>query len=180
MRKMHAALVSDQAMVGFVIDSFEGSQFTDDPTDRGGATRWGVTQRTLSKVLGRPVTAGEVAALKREEAITVLYQEYMLLPRITEIDERRLRFAVFDFAVHSGPATAIKALQRALGVDRVDGVIGPVTMAAVNHRANPFQVREQVIAARMRHLGALVTNAPSQAKYAKGWFARVATVLEVA
>ena len=46
-----------------------GGQYTNKPTDRGGATRWGVTHKTLALARGvESVTPEEVMDLTEEEA----------------------------------------------------------------------------------------------------------------
>jgi lysozyme family protein len=74
---------------------------------------------------------------------------------------------VFDAAVNSGPDRAARWLQAVLGV-ATDGVIGPVTMAAV-HAADPARVIRDFSARRLSFLRRLGT----WSAFGRGWSRRV-------
>ncbi|CDX27276.1 hypothetical protein MPLB_950001 [Mesorhizobium sp. ORS 3324] len=79
-------------------------------------------------------------------------------------------YAVFDFAVNSGPGRAAKYLQAALGVAE-DGRIGPATLAAA--RVKPAGVVIDTLCdARLAFLRQL----PTWPTFGKGWSARIASV----
>lgn len=155
----------------------EGSAYTNHPEDRGGPTRYGVTQATLSAWRKRQVTPDEVAALTEAEARAIYADVFMVQPRFAEILDDRLRGLVVDCGVNHGPKTAAKFLQRAAGV-KDDGVIGPATLAAVNG-VDPAPLYWRVLAQRVKHYGRLITDDPSQAKFAAGWMNRAAEFMEV-
>lgn len=79
-------------------------------------------------------------------------------------------YAVFDFAVNSGPGRAAKYLQAALGVAQ-DGRIGPATLAAA--RAKPAGV---VIDALCDARLAFLQRLPTWPTFGRGWSGRVASV----
>lgn len=110
----------------------EGSAYTDRASDRGGPTRWGITIPALSDFRGTPVTAAQVAALTRDEAAEVLEHLYLVRSGYRAIADERVRALVVDWAVNSGVARATRYLQRTLGVEPVDGICGPQTVAAAN------------------------------------------------
>lgn len=64
-----------------------------------------------------------------------------------------LALIVFDAAVNCGESQAARWLQSALGVTSVDGVIGPVTRAALEH-ADAEETLTRVQALRTRHAAA--------------------------
>lgn len=103
----------------------EGSKFTDDPADPGGPTRWGITQKTLAAWRGHRVTADDVRALKRHEAIEIYRVEYVERPGFDKVREELRPFLV-DTGVNMGQATAARMFQEAVGAT-VDGNIGPKT-----------------------------------------------------
>ena len=84
-----------------------------------------------------------------------------------------LRYPLFDAAVNSGVTQAIKWLQSSVGV-KADGVIGPVTLHAVNMAA-PQVVRQQMLGKRLRFM----TGLPNWAANARGWSRRIAAILEM-
>ena len=90
--------------------------YVNNPKDPGGATKYGITHRTLAADRGvRSVTPAQVEALSKEEAAEIYRRSYWvqsggdLLP--VGID-----FMAFDYGVNSGPAQAVKSLQRVVGV----------------------------------------------------------------
>ena len=88
--------------------------YVDHPNDPGGATNLGVTIGTLSSWLGRPATKAEVKALTRATVAPIYRKNYWAAIRGDELPAG-LDYAVFDFAVNSGPKRAAMALQRAVG-----------------------------------------------------------------
>jgi len=107
--------------------------YVDHREDPGGATNMGITQERLSLWRGRKVTKQEVRNLTREEALQIYKAHYWDAVRGDELP-LGLDYAVFDYAVNSGPAKAVKDLQRELGFSgkNVDGIMGPMTLAAVH------------------------------------------------
>jgi lysozyme family protein len=79
-------------------------------------------------------------------------------------------YAVFDFAVNSGPGRAAKYLQAVLGVVQ-DGRIGPATLAAAG--AKPAGV---VIDALCDARLAFLEKLPTWPSFGRGWSVRVASV----
>lgn len=99
-------------------------------TDRGGPTKCGVTHTTLASHRGvKSVTAAQVKAISREEAEDIYRRSYWTQSG-GELLPPGLDYAVFDFGVNSGPARAVKTLQKVVGV-REDGQVGEQTLAAV-------------------------------------------------
>ena len=96
--------------------------FVEHPDDPGGATKFGITGRTLARFRGTKVTREAVMALTRDEAGEVyrtLYWDKIGGDHLPA----GIDYAVFDAAVNSGVRQATLWLQRALGVT-ADGVIG--------------------------------------------------------
>jgi lysozyme family protein len=161
-----AAMTTDDVIAGVI--AREGG-FVDNPLDRGGPTKYGITARMLGRWrgLGRPATADEVRALSTTEA-TDIYRAWYVAPFAAVADER-LRAQLADFAVTSGVGVAATALQHLLGAD-VDGVVGPQTAAAAA-AAGPL-VHAALVAARVRYLERVVDRDPSQLGFLHGWIRR--------
>lgn len=159
-----------------IVDFFEGG-LADQPNDRGGLTKYGITFDTFKRL--RPLaTADDLKNLDKDDAIDLLTEEYALKPGFGKIQNDAVRFALIDFAINSGPVTAIRALQKAVGVT-VDGVIGRDTLDTINH-FEVVSLLRLVVSQRLRYLGRLITNDPRQSAFAAGWLNRVATILEAA
>lgn len=143
--------------------------FVDHRHDKGGPTKFGITKGTLSRWRGRMVTVADVKALELGEARDIYLTQYVEQPGFLDIAEP-LRTHLVDFGVHSGPANAIRALQRVLGLTQ-DGVLGPVTRAALAAR-DLNEVTREVWQARVRFLAHLVAIRPTQIDFLDGWLNR--------
>lgn len=114
--------------------------FVNHPADRGGPTRFGITE-AVARAHGY---SGAMAMLPRDEAAAIYRRLYWLRPRFDEIAKRAPEVAaeLFDTGANMGPAVAITFLQRALtalnrnGKDYPDlvpdGRAGPRTLAALD------------------------------------------------
>lgn len=114
--------------------------FVDHPADRGGPTRWGITE-AVARAHGY---RGDMSDFPREEAEAIYRRLYWLRPRFHQVAQRAPRIAgeLFDTGANMGPGVATTFLQRALtalnrnGKDYPDlvpdGRIGPLTLAALD------------------------------------------------
>ena len=143
--------------------------FVDHPRDPGGATNLGITRATLAAERGRPVSATELRALTRAEAGAIYRRRYWDVVRADDLPAG-LDLLAFDEAVHSGPARAAAALQRALDVS-ADGRIGPRTLEAAS-LADPVRLVPRLCQARRARLRRLST----WPVFGRGWTARIARV----
>lgn len=113
--------------------------FTDHPADKGGPTRWGITE-AVARANGY---AGDMRAFPQEEARTLYRRLYWLRPGFDRVAAHAPKVAaeLFDTGVNMGPAVASGFLQRALNaLNRgasdyadiaVDQRIGNATLAAL-------------------------------------------------
>lgn len=113
--------------------------YSNHPSDRGGATRWGVTE-AVARAYGY---AGDMRTFPREAATDLYRTRYWVRPGFDRIAQYSSKIAaeLFDTGINMGPETAVRFLQRALnalnrrGEDypdiTVDGAIGPATLSAV-------------------------------------------------
>ena len=93
---------------------FEGG-YVDDPDDPGGATNLGITLATLARWRGQPVTKADVKALTRTEAAAIYRKDYWDAVG-GDAMPGGIDMTLFDHAVHSGPAAALKILREAVGL----------------------------------------------------------------
>lgn len=141
--------------------------YVDHPADPGGATNYGVTQRTYDGWRRRQrMEMRPVRQITMDEVRAIYAEGYFALVRFDEMPSG-VDYAVVDYAVNSGPGRAIRDLQRVLGVT-ADGVFGPVTMAAV-HDAAPVTVIRDLCLTRMAFLRRL-RHWPT---FGRGWTRRV-------
>ncbi|WP_112663093.1 glycoside hydrolase family 108 protein [Microvirga flavescens] len=143
--------------------------FVDHPLDPGGATKLGITQRTLALFRGRAVSVEDVRGLSAPEARTIYRRQYWDSVQADELPPG-IDLAVFDIAVNSGPGKAARLLQRAVGA-AMDGVIGPKTIAATRQENVESLIRE-LTRARLGFLSRLAT----WRVFGRGWKKRVLSV----
>lgn len=147
----------------------EEGGYVDHPQDPGGATNMGITLATLSAWEGRRVSKAEVKALTKSKATDIYRENYWNKVAGDDLPAG-VDYAVFDFAINSGPARAVKMLQKVVGVDQ-DGVIGAKTLAAVRKIAADRIINE-LCDARLAWLKGLGTFST----FGKGWTSRVSRV----
>ncbi len=111
--------------------------YVNDSSDLGGATKYGITAKTLGHwlKLKRKATPEEVQALTRDEAFKIYLKQYYYRPNIDEAPVE-LQPSLMDMYVNSGN-NAVKILQRLINrmedhpVLKPDGVLGHGTLSYV-------------------------------------------------
>ena len=135
---------------------------SDDPDDKGGLTRFGIAQNYNPDV--------DVARLTRDQA-ELRYLTNYFYPASCEDLPRPIAIAVFDASVNHGSITAVKLLQSALRV-KADGLIGPITIAAIESR-NQQQLLIDFLSHRALRYHEIAAETPSQTKFIRGWMRRL-------
>ncbi len=136
--------------------------YANDPNDPGGETNWGISKRAHPDL--------DIASLTRDQAVAIYKTE--LWDRIAPDNlPAFVQFQVLDFAINSGIGTAIRYLQRAVGVAD-DGVWGPISAQAVTIMP-PCDLALRYLAARLDFLTRL-HNWPTAGR---GWARRIAADL---
>lgn len=143
--------------------------WSDNPADPGGATMKGVTLANFRRFVKPDATKAELREITDEQVATVYRRFYWDTIAGAELPEG-VDYAVFDFAVNSGPGRATKYLQAAVGTAQ-DGRLGPATLRAV--RARPAgTIIDDLCDARLTFLKRL----PTWPIFGKGWSDRVGSV----
>lgn len=160
--------------------------YVDHPADRGGATRWGITE-AVARAHGY---RGAIARLPREDAAAIYERLYWRRPRFDAVAGRAPRIAaeLFDTGANMGPGVAATFLQRALtalnrnGADypdlTPDGRIGPATLAALDAflQVRGAEVGETVLLRALEALQGerylrLAERRPANEAFLYGWLA---------
>lgn len=140
--------------------------YSNHPDDKGGPTNLGVTLATFRKWVKKDGTVADLKAMTREQASKCYRAVYWNAVKADDLPAG-MDYAVFDYAVNSGPSRAVKALQGVLGVEQ-DGVVGPVTLAAAQS-ADPIKTIHALCDQRMAFLRKL----SNWQTFGKGWTNRV-------
>jgi lysozyme family protein len=162
---------------------FEGG-YSNDPADRGGETKWGITQKTWagygSDTEWRHMTLNDAQNLY----LNVYWRGACLSVLDSGAVPQRLLNEIFDAVVNHGIAGGIRCLQRAYndingdGDDLVvDGRIGNKTITAVASFCNRNGSYADALLAALRFERAglyfNLCNDPTQKKFLRGWLRRL-------
>lgn len=174
--------------------------WVNDPVDRGGATKYGISLRFLVSEgqidlngdgladfdldMDGDIDAADIRKLTIGDAI-YLYHQCFWQRLDAETFMEPIGEMMFDQAVNGGLSAARKLLQRAINraiatdgdIDlvRVDGAIGPATRRAlqwvIDYRGLPMLVMSYREEVKARYRAIVAAN-PSQQRFLKGWLRR--------
>lgn len=136
-----------------------------DPNDPGGTTKYGIDQRSHPHV--------DVENLTLEQAKEIYRAGEWTACRCENV-KPGFDLALFDTAVNIGVGKAVRLLQQAV-LAKVDGFIGPQTIAAVN--AASVDKLIDYIALRERYYRSLPIKL--RERYLNGWLSRLADLSKV-
>ena len=136
--------------------------YTSGHGDPGGETNWGISKRSYPSV--------DIKNLTREGA-QAIYSRDFWLPLHADTLPGSVAFQLFDFAVNSGIRTAIRALQRTVGVVD-DGFWGPQSQQAAGFMSETDMIM-RLLAERLDFMTTLA-NWPTAGR---GWARRIAANL---
>ena len=143
--------------------------YVNNNSDPGGPTNLGITIATYRAYIDAKGTVADLKALTEAQAVKVYKAEYWDKVKADDLPAG-VDYAVFDFAVNSGPSRAATYLQEIVGA-APDGKIGPMTIAAVKAMDAAWIVN-QLCNERMAFLKRLSTFAT----FGVGWARRVSDV----
>lgn len=141
--------------------------YSNHPDDPGGETMWGVTKRVALE----NGYIGPMRDMPKARAQAIYRAKYWDAVQADKLPES-LRFEVFDAAVNSGPAQAVRWLQQAVGA-MPDGKLGPMTLQAATLADALAPARFNGI--RLEFMAGLST----WSSFGKGWARRVAGNLQM-
>ena len=179
-----------ESILDTILKEEGGDKYTNDPTDAGGETRWGVTAMT-ARANGY---TGAMKDLPEATARAIYRKQYIDNPRFSDVlaIDPSVAAELIDTGVNMGVGVAGTFLQRALNafndtgtryaVLKTDGLIGDTSLNAL--RAFVRWRGPMGITALLKALNGLqaaryidiTEHNPSQRKYAFGWISnRVGT-----
>ncbi len=155
------------------VQKWEGG-FVDDQFDPGGVTKWGVTIRTLlAKGLDLNndgvIDRRDIIDMTPDQALDIYRRDYWVAAACPRLPPA-LALVVYDCAVNQGVGRASRILQKSIGV-KVDGIVGKLTIAAVNRKwaSDPDRLLGEFCARRAVHYSSLALVI----RYGLGWFRRL-------
>lgn len=133
--------------------------YVNNPNDPGRETKWGISKRSYPNV--------NILQLTRDEAKVIWRRDFWERIYANTLPDGVV-FQLFDFAANSGIETAVRYLQRALGVAD-DGHWGPVSQAAADTTTEQ-DIIMKLLAERLDFMTRL-SNWPNAGR---GWARRIA------
>ncbi|EPJ5577261.1 glycoside hydrolase family 108 protein [Citrobacter amalonaticus] len=161
----------------FVLSAERG--YVNDPTDRGGETNLGISDKRDGVADGKTDVDGDgkpdtrIRDLTIEQAGQIYFRDYWY-PAYCPLWPDEVALFVFDSAVQHGAKKAVQLLQEAVGFTgkSVDGIAGKNTRAAVES-ADPDWLMNRLYLRRSRYYADIIKSNPSQGKFLNGWFNRL-------
>ncbi|HJO64202.1 MAG TPA: glycosyl hydrolase 108 family protein [Sphingomonas sanguinis] len=157
--------------------------YSDHPADRGGPTRFGVTEQ-VARANGY---GGDMKVFPRDRAVAIYRATYWTRPAFDQVASVSSLVAaeLFDTGVNMGVTVAVGFLQRALNVLnrgavdypdlKVDGQIGPVTIYALRQfvakrgAAGAIVLVKALDALQGERYIALAESRPANEAFLYGW-----------
>jgi len=167
--------------------------FSDTPGDRGGRTKYGITEKTFRYALEQGTISGvsDIKDLTTAQAKAIYKVLYWFPLRLQDVKDISIAAEIFDTAVNSGTGKAALIVQLALDylgetLD-IDGDLGPVTLGLINKWAlkDPRALMVSLNGIQFIHFCAIVDqniietiqakvkSTPDQQQFARGWTKRI-------
>lgn len=155
--------------MGFLLTHEGGTN--NDPIDRGGLTKYGISQKSYPTLNIRKLTVAD--------ATVIYYNDYWKFNACSQFHPG-LDIVLFDSSVNCGSASAVKWLQTTLNdlgcsLD-VNGRVGTATIVAADKFDSSLLV-QGVMALRLKRYSWIIKKHPKQSKYIRGWIERSADLL---
>lgn len=157
---------------------YEGG-YVNNKNDPGGATNFGITQRTYDSY-----THKDVRDITPEEVSKIYEQGYWLAAKCDKIDSFMPITALchFDCAVNQGADTACRLIQRAINIEGgnlvVDGILGSKTFTTM---AGLFdsQLCKSYLQIRKDRYDGLVVARPNMKEFISSWYHRLDSIAKI-
>lgn len=155
-----------------ILSNVEGyGKFTNNPKDPGKETMSGVTLATYRAYYGAYKTVEDLKKMTYEQWHHIMKTGYWDKVGGDKISNQSVANIWADWAVNSGPKTAVRAIQELVG-ENPDGAVGPLTLGAVN-RAPQELLFNAIKASRESFYYARAWKDNDARTFLKGWLNRL-------
>jgi lysozyme family protein len=141
--------------------------YSNDPKDAGGETKFGISKRSYPHL--------DIKNLTRDQARQIYFCDFWLKGKYEQIKDENIALKLFGLAVHTGIPQSNKLIQRALRAAGApvteDGIIGPITLAAIN-KADPTDLLAALKSESAGYYRLIANANPSQQRFIEGWLNR--------
>ena len=140
-----------------------GAKFTDVPNDKGGATKFGISQAAYPTL--------DIRNLTEQQARDIYKRDYWDRVRGDDITSQLIAENIFDTAVNMGVRTTSRLVQNMLEIDPADGVIGSASLGVINQQAEKdFMLKFTLI--KIGYYASICNKNREQSKFLLGWVNR--------
>ena len=140
-----------------------GGKITNDPTDNGGLTKYGITKRSYPNL--------DISNLTEQQAKDIYYKDFWVPIFGDEINLQTMAESIFDFAVNANVKTSVICAQASLHGPFCDGKMGAQTLASLNSTVSWIFFRSFALE-KVKHYAAICDDHPDQIKWLHGWINR--------
>ena len=160
----------------YIIDVSERG-FVNNPADKGGPTKYGITKKDLEKIKGRPVTDAEVEALDKDDTMEFYRKEYWEQLSCDKLTQYEVALSLFDSCILFGIRPVSLYSQMALVVCgfselQIDGKIGPLSIECFN-LVDPQKFCLAYVKLLNQKIDHILNASPSQKVFEHGWRSRI-------
>lgn len=150
--------------------------YVNDPYDRGGETKFGISKRAYPHL--------DIKNLTLSDAKEIYYRDYWNVPTLDlqNIDNYKIQLELFDTAINMGVGTAARIFQKSLNLLnrneknfedlRIDGWIGEKTLSAYK-KANKKTLLKVLNGYQFMRYVNIATKNPGQERFFNGWMKRI-------
>ena len=154
--------------------NLEGGK-TDEKSDRGGRTNFGITQRTYNDWLKQnKLKSSDVFKISKERALKIYKKQFWGVIKGDQLPHNVAK-AIMSMALTDGPQDSVRFIQRLLNIEQT-GFMGPKTLAAIwsKCKKGDKMFTKQILDAQIKRY-----KSDEQADtYGKGWTNRADLVAE--
>ena len=156
--------------------------FSNHPKDRGGKTKFGITNKTYKEAVRKGIIKKRLLGVRgltlqdSKDIYKVMYWDELNLDKVEHF---RIAEEIFDTGVNCGVRKSARIVQRALQAEGEqlirDGIIGPTTLRYINKycKERPEAFFKLLNALQGVYYVEIVEKNPEQVAFLNGWMKRV-------
>jgi len=173
----------------FIILNIEGG-YTNDPDDRGGETKYGITKKVFERYKKKyKLSYEDIKDLTIEDAIKIYERFYLNNYYLNLIVDKKILLLYIDMIINHGIRRATKILQKSINTLKnkenifndipnliVDGILGKKTVSLLNKITNYTCYNRLlyyiIVYERIQYYKKICQRFKSQRKFLIGWIYR--------
>lgn len=146
--------------------------YTDTLDDGYECTNSGITIATYQKVYGDDKDCSDLKKMTAQQRDYIYKTLYWDKIKGDELNCQPIADLLYNWAVGSGVKSAVKHIQRLVGVAD-DGIMGNITLSAVNDYKDPHRLFDMLWEDRYQFFQNLCRRNPQRTKFLRGWINRL-------